>query len=172
MSERTHTGAHAHTRTHTSRCTPTRSPTQMTACHGLHVTSQLRPPPSQPLTPLGASVSPCRDTEERRGMLLGERSGSGGGRGTAAAWEASTSQTGGNWRWGQLIGVQPSTSTLNSKVVNGLGQVSEPPRPRFCNPQNGARAPPPGSPYRKPLVQRTSRSAFPSCCTSCHPLFS
>ena len=41
----------------------------MTACHGLNVTSQLRPPPCQPLMPPGATITPYRDTEEGRGTL-------------------------------------------------------------------------------------------------------
>ena len=104
-----HPHTHTHTHTHTHRCTPTLSPTQMTACHGLHVTSQLRPPPSQPLMPPGAGISPCRDTDEGRGMLPRE--------GPASPREAATSQSGGNWRWGQLIYFHPSTSILNSAVI-------------------------------------------------------
>lgn len=67
MNARTH--ARTRTHTHTDRCSPTPGLTQMTACHGLNVTSQLRPPPCQPLMPPGATITPYRDTEKGRGML-------------------------------------------------------------------------------------------------------
>lgn len=83
--------------------------TQMTACHGLYVTSQLRPPPSRPLMPLGAAISLNRDTEEGRGKIPRE--------GPAGPREAANCQSGGNWRWGRLIYFHPSTSLLNSLTI-------------------------------------------------------
>lgn len=81
----------------------------MTACHSLHVTSQLRPPPSQPLMPLGAAISLYRDTEEGRGKIPQE--------GPASPREAANCQSEENWRWGQLIYFHPSTSLLNSLTI-------------------------------------------------------
>lgn len=102
--ENTHT-AHICART----LTPTPSLTQMTACHGLYVTSQLRPPPCQPLMSLGATVAPHWDTAEGRGMLPQER--------PPSPKEATTCQSEGNWRLGGLISFHPSTSILNSMAI-------------------------------------------------------
>lgn len=155
--ENTHT-AHICART----LTPTPSLTQMTACHGLYVTSQLRPPPCQPLMSLGATVAPHWDTAEGRGMLPQER--------PPSPKEATTCQSEGNWRLGGLISFHPSTSILNSMAIKkknmvwfhcGLGQVPEHPSPQLLHLYNGGPVPTPGPPYREPLAQRMSGQSLP-----------
>lgn len=114
-----------HTHTLTGALPP--EPDMMTACHGLHVTSQLRPPPSQPLMPLGPTLSAHGDTEEGRGMLPRE--------GPASPQEAATCQSGGNRRWGRFIHFHPSASILNGKVIKKKkenGVVPAWPQARFC----------------------------------------
>lgn len=95
---------HTRTHTHTDRCSPTPSLTQMTACHGLNVTSQLRPPPCQPQMLLGAAIAPYQGTKEGRGTLPRER--------PAHPREAAACQSGGK----SEVGVPPLFSSLNLRI--------------------------------------------------------
>ena len=76
----------------------------MTACHGLNVTSQLRPPPCQPQMPPRATIAPYQGTKEGRGMLPQER--------PVRPREAAACQSGGK----SEVGVPHLFSSLDLRI--------------------------------------------------------